>query len=546
MRIVQRQEWFRWLKVLTGIGLGTGILLAAATDTPDPRVDELMNLFVKKGLVTQDDVAQIKAEADAMRTNNGALPAASKWKISDAIKSVELFGDLRLRYEHRQGTSPADNRLELDRGRYAVRLGLRGDASDDFYYGLRLESAANPRSPWVTFGTSSGGIPLKASPSSGAIPYQGPFGKDTSGMYLGQVYLGWHPEKWLDLTAGRMPNPLFTTPMVWDSDLSPEGVVERFHSTVGDADFFANLGQFLYQDTNPDYSSGGMINNDPFGLLTRNVDQLFLLTWQAGFNYHFTTNVSAKMAGTLYQYVGRLQTNVAPYFGSDFIGEGAYTGPNGTYVNGASGYGVVNVNGFGYNSFGFPNNQVGVDHLLVLEVPLELNFKLGSLDAKIFGDAAYNLQGRQRAEAAAAGYANYLGPQQLTPSTVTPFAPQKNDCKAWQAGFALGNQGSLGMVYGTTSRKHGWEFRTYWQHVEQYALDPNLMDSDFFEGRANLQGVYVALAYGFTDNAIGTFRYGYASRINNLLGTGGSNQDMPWINPIQDYQILQLDFTLRF
>ncbi len=104
----------------------------------------------------------------------------------------------------------------------------------------------------------------------------------------------------------------------------------------------------------------------------------------------------------------------------------------------------------------------------------------------------------------------------------------------------------MGLVYGTNSRKHGWEFRTYWQHVEQYALDPNLIDSDYFEGAENLQGVYAAIAYGFTDNLIGTFRYGYASRINNKLGTGGSDQDIPQMNPINQYQVLQFDLSCQF
>ncbi len=45
---------------------------------------------------------------------------------------------------------------------------------------------------------------------------------------------------------------------------------------------------------------------------------------------------------------------------------------------------------------------------------------------------------------------------------------------------------------------------------------------------------------------IATFRYGYAWRINKLLGTGGSNQDIPQINPIDRFNVLQLDLTLRF
>jgi hypothetical protein len=102
------------------------------------------------------------------------------------------------------------------------------------------------------------------------------------------------------------------------------------------------------------------------------------------------------------------------------------------------------------------------------------------------------------------------------------------------------------LVYGSTSKKNTWEARVYWQHIEQYALDVNLIDSDFFEGRANLQGVYSSFAYSFTDAIIGTIRYGYANRINNSLGTGGNNLDIPGINPIQNYRLVQMDVTWKF
>ena len=82
--------------------------------------------------------------------------------------------------------------------------------------------------------------------------------------------------------------------------------------------------------------------------------------------------------------------------------------------------------------------------------------------------------------------------------------------------------------------------------MEQYALDPNLLDSDFFEGRGNMQGFYTAFSYGFTGAMIGTVRYGYASRIDSKLGTGGSNLDVPQVNPIDQYNLVQLDLTLKF
>jgi hypothetical protein len=56
----------------------------------------------------------------------------------------------------------------------------------------------------------------------------------------------------------------------------------------------------------------------------------------------------------------------------------------------------------------------------------------------------------------------------------------------------------------------------------------------------------VAGAYSFTDAIIGTLRYGYAQRINHNLGTGGSNPDLPYINPIDDYRLIQFDLTWKF
>ena len=114
---------------------------------------------------------------------------------------------------------------------------------------------------------------------------------------------------------------------------------------------------------------------------------------------------------------------------------------------------------------------------------------------------------------------------------------------AYQIGLAYGN---LGIVYGQTSKKGTWEARVYWQHTDQYAVDVNLIDSDFFEGRANLEGFYTAVAYSFTDGIIGTLRYGHASRINSDLGTGGNNLDIPQINPINNYNIFQADLSWRF
>ena len=300
------------------------------------------------------------------------------------------------------------------------------------------------------------------------------------------------------------------------------------------------------QMQNPNTASGGLGFN---GLNGQSADNIFQIAWQGGLTYRITTNTSAKIGATIYKYYGLQKSSstagISPYFGDPYVGEGAYTGPaSANLINGYSGYGTSSTLP-GNESLGYPNNQVGLNNLLVLEVPFELNFRISRFDARVFGDVAYNFEGNERAQAAAAGYAAYLA-NQVTPSTISTFAPQTGDDKAYQVGFAIGSHDALGLVNGSTSKKNAWEFRTYWQHVEQYALDPNLPDTDFFAGAQNMEGIYAAIAYGFSDNFIATFRYGNARRINNLIGTGGTGQDIQQINPINHMDLFQVDLTFRF
>ena len=318
--------------------------------------------------------------------------------------------------------------------------------------------------------------------------------KNSDTIGIGQAYLGWRASDWLELTVGRMPMPLYVTPMIWDSDINPEGAAEKFKYSVGNVDLFATFGQFVYQNSNP---STSIPSSDTF-----------LLAWQLGANFKLAKDTTFRIAPVLYNYTGSGQNNG---LNQPFSGQG--------------------LDGLNPDTPGY--NQNGINDLLVLETPVELNFKLGEHNARVFGDFAYNFDGNNRAQAAVAATA---------PDGNLPFAVTGQN-KAYQVGVGYGN---LGLVYGQTSKKNTWEARVYWQHVEQYAADVNLLDSDFFEGRANLQGVYAAFAYSITDGIIATIRYGYAQTIDSRLGTGGYNNDLPILNPVNNYNLVQLDLTWRF
>jgi len=478
--------------------------------------DALINKLEQKGVLSAQEAKELRAESDESATNFVNQLPASKWKLADSIKSIGLYGDFRLRYEYRgvdnaSGVTP--NTYYRERMRYALRVGLRGDLYDDFSYGIRVETSNNPRSPWDTFGNNT---------TAGSVT---PSDKNTSGLYLGQAYLNWHPEAWYEMTVGRMPMPLYTTPMVWDSDINPEGAFEKFKYTLGIVDFFADFGQFVYQDPG---SANRYVSGDTF-----------LLTWQAGANVRLGNDKSFKIAPIVYTYSG--SGSAASGLGQTFVGQGSPTGTN-PGVPGGVAYGALTA-AQAQQAY----NQEGINDLLVLEIPAEFNFLLkntclGDLQARVFGDFAFNFQGDDRASEA------YFANPAAFPGMTGP-ASGKN--YAYQVGFGIGSAGPVygptqGLVYGSTSKKNAWEARMYWQHIEQYALDVNLIDSDFFEGRGNLEGIYSATSYGFTDAIIGTVRYGYASRIDSKLGTGGNNLDIPGINPVKNYNLLQMDLTWRF
>jgi hypothetical protein len=493
---------------LTALAGATALAATLAQAQAQSTSDALIDKLEKKGILTADEARDLRKESATADTNLVSSVSASKLKIPDSFKNIQIFGDLRFRYEYRAADNvagAADSTFTRERFRYALRVGIRGDLFDDFSYGIRLETANNPRSPWNTLGNNT---------TAGAVT---PSDKNAAGIYLGQAYLAWHPNNWFEMTGGRMPQPLYTTPMVWDSDINPEGAFEKIKYSVDNVDLFAGFGQFVYFDPT---STSSDITGDTA-----------ILAWQVGGNVKLGHDMSFKVAPLLYTYVGEGHGN-ANGLGGPFVGQGGPTGNNPGIPGGPSQAAL---------------NQEGINDLLILEVPAEFNFDigetaLGKLHGRFFGDFSYNFDGNDRATAA-------FNANPAAFPTVT--GPVTGENKAYQVGFGIGNAGptygpTQGLVYGSTSKANTWEARVYWQHVEQYALDVNLLDSDFFEGRANLQGIYTAFAYSFTDHIIGTVRYGHADRINDNLGTGGNNLDIPGINPIKNYNLFQLDVTWRF
>jgi Putative porin len=454
----------------------------------------LLDLLVRKGIVTDQEAEEVRVEL----SKEAAATSAGKWKLSTPINEIELYGDARLRYEYRGGrtasndpTNPNDW-LERHRQRYRLRIGLRGTLLDDWFFGVRLETSSSNRSTNITFGGDSS---------------NGPFSKNDDGIFVGQAYLGYTGFPDFKFTGGRMPNPLVTTPLLWDDDINPEGVAQQWKHTFtfniggggGEAvqgyskyskegkgivaapasepfklklDVFANFAQFVYDDTNPE---------NPIGPQPTNPDHdLFMLAWQVGAKLTFPNNVYIQLAPTLYNYTGSGDSfNV--HFQGDFT----------------------------------DTNQTGINSLLVFDVPVEIGWKLWELPMRIFGDFAVNLDADDRA--AAAGHPGSGGQR-----------------------YAY----EIGLGVGQLKAKSDWEIRAWWQHTEQFSLDPNLVDSDIFDSRVNMQGPAVKAGYALADAIIFNLTWAYGWRTNGNFGTGGVGDI--GINPLDEYQIFQADLNVKF
>ena len=450
--------------------------------------------------------------------------SADKWKLSTSISEMELFGDIRLRYQYNGGetknTGPAaspgagvagtNDWQERERERYRLRLGLRGTLLDDWFFGLRLETNASNRSTNVTFGDDT---------SSSSTGGGGPFAKGSDVVYIGQAYGGYKGFPDFTFTAGRMPNPLLSTRMVWDPDINPEGLAEQWKHTwaIGGGappppvyskdgknvattppsepwlkiSAFANFAQFVYDDSNPENPLGARATttaNNGSNQLVPNTDA-FLCAWQLGAKFEFPHIVYFQLAPTLYNYTGNGDTFNIHYQGGD---------PRLT------------------NSASLAQNQTGINSLLVFDLPVEVGWKAWGLPMRVYGDFATNLEGNERASAAGQ-------------------PGQGSQRYAYTAGLSVGQ----------LKAKNDWQIDIWYQHAEQFALDPNLIDDDWFNGQLNMQGVGVTAAYNLTAAVNLALNYGHGQWYNHNLGTGGSNLAIA-INPTDQYNFFTADLNVKF
>lgn len=549
---------------LTQMLLATVALSAAAFMPIIPahaQDSALLDALVKKGVLSDQEAEDIRSTEQ----KDYNTTAASKISMPSSVKNITFYGDLRLRYELRDGVTPSGftgsggaalahgDTQDRNAWRYRLRVGVKGTLYDNFFFGLRL--ATNPyynRSGNVTFGHSDDG---------------GPFGKGYSIPAVDQAFLGWHATDDFTLTGGQMPNPFYTTSMIWSDDLNPAGAAEQFDHTFNENwEVFATAGQFVYQSASGNGITNGLGNNSTFG-------NTFMFGEQAGFKYNFNKDTFVKFGATMWTYSGTKSTGATTVAGLYSTAPLNLSAPgqspsfyNGPFVGAASA----------------PlSNVSGINDLAVLEVPAEFDFKIGPgihtttsgdpkdvkgmsaetttgwvLPVRIFGDFAYNFEADERADAArgaiegiegnaSTGNVGVTGTGTLAGNTRIVDSNTFQGVLTSGKGFLDQAAYQVGVEVGQMKKKGDWDGKLYWQSTGYYSVDPNLTDADIFNAATNLQGVIASVSHNWTDGVSSTLRYAYATPVNGRLATPNVGQDLQE-GDIRQYNLFQADLMWKF
>ncbi len=268
----------------------------------------LEELLIEKGTITKEEAAALQAE-----------------KLSKWVDRITFYGDFRLRQENFMREDP-----NVDRSRQRFRLRMTTELKiEDFVIGVRLASGTGEQ-------------------TSTNQSFSNLFSQKQ--LWIDRAYLQWRGLPWMTLTGGKMQNPFFwiyTTDLVWDEDVNPEGVAQNFNFKLSDRFLlFANFGQLVLSEVRTD-------NNDQW-----------LFGEQAGAQIGVSKNTKMTLAGAFYNFKNATKGS----FGQNHVQDGN------TRVPVTTGTPTVLVNNY-----------------RVLNLTAEFASKIGSLPVALQGDYVKNL-----------------------------------------------------------------------------------------------------------------------------------------------------------
>jgi hypothetical protein len=495
----------------------------------------LLDALVRKGVLTEKEAEEISAET----AKEAVTTSAAKIQIGDWVQELKLSGDLRLRNQADQRTpmiltnpllGPQDRHINRDRWRFRLRLSADFKLAGNFFGGVMLSTSDN-RSSDTKNATYTGGY-------------------DNYGVYISRAFMGWAPTPGLTFIGGKQANPFYTTDLIYDPDLDPQGLVERidfhkfFNMTFGEPvadgkegkapppappspgnslELSLIAGQFVFQNNNADSGSTQ-------------------LKWDA---YQFQEQLLAKL------HIGdKLTITVAPgLLNFNNASSGGTPGAHGAIVPPVSTQGLTfdqSTGGAGdtlANSQGFPVTQRDLNIILA---PGDITYKIFGKPLSLYWDFAYNWTGDDRFNrdyGPLFSHYFYVG-RSATPSFNHRVQPSFSDNAAWL----------VGLKFGENKKAGDFSVSADYRQVGISSIDPNLNSSNFALSNLNVEGWEFNLAYNFTDFLTGILTFYYSDALTKNLYGGYATGNVPGVASTQQYpiardrhdMILQANLLMKF
>src|SRR5437867_2594010 len=183
-----------WTALATAIFVG-GLM---ANRAPAQTTDSLLNILIKKGVITEQEAKDIKAEAAQQNQKDFNQAFTAKTGMPPWAKSYKLYGDFRGRFEENNTESVGYH--TRDRFRFRLRTGLEV-SMEKFDVGLRLASG-NPQQNHANL--LIGGSPDTANQDLNSL-------ESRKGLWIDAAYARYTPVKnddWIvSASIGKIDNP---------------------------------------------------------------------------------------------------------------------------------------------------------------------------------------------------------------------------------------------------------------------------------------------------------------------------------------------------
>jgi|GEM_PF-151971 len=409
--------------------------------------------------------------------------------LPEWIRRINFSGDIRLRYEgDRFGKDNAEfySPLLMNQAASSVSNFVPFDYNTDhdaYKYRVRLRADAivnDQMNAIISLSTGNTGTPVSTNSIFGTF-----MNKDN--VLFDLAYVKWRPADFLTFYGGRMPNPFFSTDLVWSRDLNFEGLAVDAHVPVTESwKPFFTAGIFPLQQP----TQGGIS-------IQR---EKWLGAGQVGVEKVDQKGIGAKVGAAYYEF-----TNITGIFNST-------DNPNGLHANDwtaplymQKGNTLIDIN------VDPSTGALWAYASKFRELDITGQIDVGLWDpyhVVLLGDFVKNIAYNQADIIADFPGVNVAIPRQ-----------------------AIGYQAGMSVGYPVVEKFGQWKTYVYYKRLESDAVVDAFTDADFHLGGTNSKGWVLGTDFGLHKNAWLTLRWLTADQI-----TG----------PPLAIDVFQADFNVRF